>query len=159
MRHKAHVGLINTHAKGNGGHHHHGLLSQKARLMRCALLCREPSVVGQGGKALGGQPAGGLFGFFARQAIHNACVLRVLCFQKRQQLLPCVVLEANAVADIGAIKAHHKAGGILELQARRNLEPGLLVGGGGECYARYGRELLVQQTQLQVVGTKIMAPL
>ena len=36
---------------------------------------------------------------------------------------------------------------------------GLGVGGGGECYARYGRELLVQQTQLQVVGTKIMAPL
>ena len=116
-------------------------------------------MVGQGGKALSGQPAGGLFGFLARQAVNNPCVTRVLCFQERQQLLPGVVLEANAIANVGPVKAHHKAGGILELQARRNLEPSLLVGGGGECYAGHVGELLVQQTQLQVVGTKIMAPL
>ena len=116
-------------------------------------------MVGQGGKALGGQPAGGFFGFLARQAVHNPGVSRVLCFQERQQLLPGVVLEANAIANVGPVKAHHKAGAILELKARRNLEPGLLIGGGGECYARYGGELLVQQTQLQIVGTKIMTPL
>jgi len=92
VRHKAHVGFVDAHTKGNGGHHHHSLLAQKARLMRCALLCREPSVVGQGGKALRGQPAGGLFGFLARQAVHNPGVSRVLCFQERQQLLPGVVL-------------------------------------------------------------------
>ena len=116
-------------------------------------------MVGQGGEALSGQPAGGLFGFLARQAVHDPGVSRVLCFQERQQLLPGVVLEANAVANVGPVKAHYKAGGILELQARPNLVPGLLVGGGGECYARYGRELLVQQTQLQVISPKIMAPL
>ena len=69
------------------------------------------------------------------------------------------MFKANAVANVGPVKTHHKAGGILELQARRNLEPGLLVGGGGERNARYVGELLVQQTQLQVISPKIMAPL
>ena len=67
------------------------------------------------------------------------------------------MLQANAIANVGPVKAHHKAGGIIQLQARRNLEPGLLVGGGGEGDARYIRELFMEQAELQIVGPKIMA--
>ena len=83
----------------------------------------------------------------------------MLCFKKLQQLLPCVVFESNAVANVGPVEAHHKLRRLFEPEPRHNLVAGLLVGGGGECDSGYVGELLVQQAQLQVIGAKVMAPL
>ena len=36
MRDEAHVGLVDAHAEGDGGHHDDAFLAQEARLMRRA---------------------------------------------------------------------------------------------------------------------------
>ena len=48
MCHKAHIGLVNAHAKRNGGHHHNAFFTQEAVLVQLAHLRRQARVVRQG---------------------------------------------------------------------------------------------------------------
>ena len=40
MRHKSHIGLIDTHTKGNSGNDHNTFFLQKTTLVLGANLCR-----------------------------------------------------------------------------------------------------------------------
>jgi len=45
VRHKAHIGLVDAHAKGNGGHHDHALFAQKFGLIGLTLMRRQAGVI------------------------------------------------------------------------------------------------------------------
>ena len=69
---EAHIRLVDAHAEGDGRHHYHGVLTQKARLMRLTPVGTEAGMIRQGVNALIGQPRGSLINTLTRQAIHNA---------------------------------------------------------------------------------------
>ena len=87
VRHKAHVRLVYAHAKGNGGHHHQGVFTQKTVLVALPHRSVKPCVVRQSVYASLAQSAGHLFHALSRLAIHNARLARVLLLDKANQLL------------------------------------------------------------------------
>ena len=70
--HKAHIRLIYAHTKGDGGDNNNPVVAQKAFLVGLPQLGWQPGMVGQGGKALLGEPGGGVFDLFAGQAVDYA---------------------------------------------------------------------------------------
>ena len=52
VRHKTHIGLVNAHAKRNGGHHHNALFAQKPVLVPLPNARIHPRVIGQGQQAM-----------------------------------------------------------------------------------------------------------
>ncbi len=61
MRYEAHVGLVYTHAEGDGGDHDNALFAYEAALVFEAHGSIESSVVGQGIPSLFLKPCGGFF--------------------------------------------------------------------------------------------------
>ena len=154
-----HVGLVDPHAEGDGRHHDDGLLALEACLVLGARGSRHASMVGQRGKALRREPGGGLVDLAPRQAVHDAGLARVLLADERQQLRARVHLIYDRITDIGSIEARYEYARVFEPEAGDDLAASLRVGGRGERNARHLRETLVQDRQLQILGTEIMAPL
>ena len=61
VRHKAHVGLVDAHAKRNRGHHHQAFFTQETVLVALAHGPVQACVVGQRGNAGVTQEFGDLF--------------------------------------------------------------------------------------------------
>ena len=102
---EAHVGLVDAHAEGDGGDHDDAFLAQEFLLVLAAHSGIQSGVIRQGIPALLLEPCGGLFHFLARQAIHDARIVGMLGFEEGLQLLARIVLERDAVADVGAVEA------------------------------------------------------
>ena len=58
MSDETHIGLIDSHAEGDGGYDDYSLVAQESALMICSSLCRQSSVVGKRIEALRLQPVG-----------------------------------------------------------------------------------------------------
>ena len=158
MGDKAHIGLVDAHAKGHGRHHDNAVLAQETRLVLGAQAGGQARVIGQRRKALCREPGGGGLDLPARQAIDNAAVFPV-SRQEAQQLFFGILPGRHAVADIGPVKAAHKHRGPPEREAGGNIGAGLHGGGGGQSHARHGRKGIRQLVQKQVVLAEIMPPL
>ena len=157
--HEAHVRFVDTHAEGNGRHHDDPLLAQEAGLVRGPGGCIQAGVVGQCVQSLLAQPGGDVLGFTPGHAVDNAGVADVLVAQEAQQLLAGVVLQGDAIADIGPVEAGDELAGVTQVQTFNDFQPGAGVGRGRQGDARNTGKARVQQAQLQVVGAEIVAPL
>ena len=158
MSDKAHIGLVDAHAKGHGRHHDNAVLAQETRLVTGAQAGLQARVVGQRREALCREPGGGGLDLPARQAIDDAAFFPV-GGQEAQQLFFGILPGRHAVADIGPVKAAHKHLGLPEREAGGNISAGLHGGGGGQGHARHGRKGRRQLVQKQVVLAEIMPPL
>ncbi len=159
MGDKAHIGLVDTHTEGDGGHHDHTVFAQKAVLIRLAHPAVQPGVVGQGIDAGIHQCLRHVLHPFARLAVDDSGVALVLALDEAQQLLHGLALLDDGVADVGAVKAADKGAGVLQLQAFQDVVAGQRVGRGGQRHARHARKALVQHRQRPVFGTEVVAPL
>ena len=157
--HEAHVGLVDAHAEGDGGHHDHAVLAQEARLVGGAHLGAQAGVVGHGVDALVAQEFGGFLDPGARQAIDHARFALVLVLDHVQQLLAHLVLFDDAVADVGAVEAGDEMARFVQRQALRDFASGGRGGGGGQRDARHVGPALVQHRQAQVFRAEVVAPL
>jgi hypothetical protein len=87
VRDEAHVGLVDAHAEGDGGHHHEAVLAQEAVLVgaaRVGLQARRGRAAPAMPSAL--QPLRGLLDLAPARAVDDACVAGVLVAQEAQQL-------------------------------------------------------------------------
>ncbi|CFE02616.1 Uncharacterised protein [Bordetella pertussis] len=159
VRHETHVGLVDAHAEGDGGHHDDAILAQEARLVGGAHRRAQTGMVGQGVDAIGAQEVGGFLDAGARQAVHHARFAFVLAADEIQQLAPHFVLLDDAVADIGTVEAGHEMAGFVQGQALRDLAARGRGGGGRQRDARHLGPALVQHRQPEVFGPEIMPPL
>ena len=159
MRHKAHVRLVDAHAKGDGGHHHDAILAQKPVLVQLPGFAFQARVVGQGVDARLRQGVGDVLHFFTRLAVHDAGVARVLALDKAQQLRGALALFDDGVADVGPVKAADKGAGVFQLQTLEHVGARERIGRGGEGHARHARVALVQHGQRAVFGPEVVAPL
>ena len=102
---EAHVGLVDTHAEGDGGDHDDGVFPKEAVLVVLADFLVQTGVVGQGVDALGAQRFSDIFHAFARLAVDDARVALVFTLNEAQELLCRLFLLHDGVADVGTVKA------------------------------------------------------
>src|ERR1700754_2233869 len=76
-----------------------------------------------------------------------------------QQLLPRILLVDDGVANVGTVKTGNEYARIIERQPLPDLGARLHVRSGGQRDARHGGKTFVQQRQLQILRTEIVAPL
>ena len=155
---ETHVGLVDTHAKGDGGDHDQAFFVEEAVLVGGARLGSQAGVVRQRREALLAQEGRCFIDLLARQAVNDASIAAALA-EERHQLLARRLLGHDAVEDVRPVEARQEALGTLQVQALDDLLAGTHVGGGGQGDARHMREQLGQLAQLQVFGAEIMAPL
>ena len=78
MRHKANIGLIDPHTKGDCRHHNHPLLRQETVLVMLSQLCVQTGVIRERIKALFSQPSRRIFDSFAGHTIDHTGILSML---------------------------------------------------------------------------------
>ena len=103
MRHEAHVGLVDAHAEGDRGDHHHAILAQETLLVLRTRGRIQTGVVRQCLDARFGQPRGGIVHLAPAQAVHDAG-LALVAEQELAQLALRVVALADPVADVGPVE-------------------------------------------------------
>ena len=157
--HEAHIGLVDAHAEGDGGHDDDAVLAQEAVLVQLARLEGQARVVGQGGHAGLAQRLGQLLHALARLAIDHAGLALVLALDEAQQLVADVLLLGDAVADVGAVEAADEVPRALQLQPLDDVGARQRIGRGRERNARHARIAFVQHAQRAVFGPEVMAPL
>ena len=69
------------------------------------------------------------------------------------------MLGGHAVEDIGAIERADELPRAVQRQSLDDLAPGWRIGGGGQGDPRHLRPALVEQGELAILGSKIVAPL
>ena len=159
VRHKAHIGLVDAHAKGHGGHHHHAFFAQKFVLVPLAHSGVQTRVVGQGMDARLTQHGRDFFDPLARLAVHHARFFGVFALDEAQQLRAGVFFLDDGVADVGPVKAADEQFGAFQLQALDDVSARQCVGGGRERHAWHRGVALVQNRQTPVLGPEVVAPL
>jgi hypothetical protein len=100
---EADVGLVDAHAKGDGGADDADLVAEEGLLVARALLGIEAGVVGAGGDAAAGEGIGDLLGLFAAGAVDDAGVARTL-FQEGEELLDRLVLGFDAGGEVRTVE-------------------------------------------------------
>ena len=159
MGDKAHIGLVDAHAEGDGGHHHHALFAQKPVLVVLAHPAVQPGVVGQRTDTGVHQSLCHIFHPLARLAIDDARIALVLAFDEAQKLLHRLALFHDGVADVRSVETADEGTRILQLQALQDVGLRQVVGRGGEGHARHTGKAFVQNGQGPVFRAEVVTPL
>ena len=159
VRHKAHIRLVDAHAKRNRGANDQARLLQEALLMQRARGLVQPSVIGQRLKTMRRQPVRGILRVLARKAIHDAGRLWMALLDEAQQLLHCIALRHNGVADVWPVESGNINLRSFQPQLLNDLLARWLVGSCRACQPWHQRKLLMQLVELNVLRPKVVAPL
>ena len=131
MEDKADVGLVDSHAEGDGGHHHDTRLGHEFVLVRIARRLFHARVIGQGRDSMVDQKSSRLFGLLARQAVDDPA-FATIPFYDREHLGPPGALQFDRQLDVGSIETKDDDLRIVVKQLRRDVPAGDLVGGRRE---------------------------
>ena len=170
---KAHVGLVDAHAEGVGGHHHAGAVVEELVLVGAALLGGKARVVARGGEALLPEQVAHVLHGLAGGAVHDARLPRA---RRRatgvaqggaggheaheRRVLVARLGALHAEVEVGPVEAAHKHEGLAQLQGVHDVGAHLLGGRRGErSHAGTGGQALHETGYLAVVGAEVLAPL
>ena len=157
--HIAHIGFVDAHAEGVGGHHDLYPVKQKILLVLLALGLLQPGVIAPGGNAVALQQRAHLLHRFAGGAVDNAAAVALLA-NGLQQGGGLAFGAAHLKIQVGPVKPGHQNFGILQLQRRNNILPHPVGGGGGKgAHQRALRQGVQKIRNAQIPGAKILAPL
>ncbi len=161
MCHKAHVRLVDAHAKRNRRADDHAILAKKAGLCRAPCLRRQSCVIGNRRAPFACQPERSLFHLLARKTIDDACILWMLLLDEAPQALAGADRAhfCNRVANIWTIEACDELGGILQPQLRLDFRARALVCRCRERNTGYAWKALGEDRELAILGAEIVTPL
>jgi hypothetical protein len=159
VRDETHVRLVDAHAEGDRRNNHDTVLLEEARLARLAFGGGEARVVSKRVDAVVREHLRRLLHGFARQAVHDARLARVLLADEAQQLSARRVFRGDAIADVGPVETLHEGARLAQVQALDDLAARGRIGGGGQRDARHRGVALRQHRELQVLLAEVMPPL
>ncbi len=107
VQHKAHVGLVDPHAKGDGGDDDLHIVADEQLLVVFALLIGQPGVIGAHGKPFALQQAGQVIHLVARKAVNDAG-LAGKALQELEGLGSRVFFAAHLDEQVFAVEAGDK---------------------------------------------------
>jgi hypothetical protein len=108
MRDKTHVRFVDTHAKGDGCNHHNAIVIGEAILMPCPNMLFEAGVIRQRRQSLIRQPLRGFIDLFARQAVNNSAIAKMILPDEFEQLVARFVFLDDGITDVGSVEARDK---------------------------------------------------
>ena len=152
----AHIGLVDAHAEGHGGHHDRGGIADEFALVVVALRGVESGVVRQGFDAIGQQARGDVVDALARQAVDDAAA--ALAGTRQEPVVAAAVLGLDRPVQVGPVKTGDMPRRRAQLQLVGDIVAHGGRGGGGE--AKDGRlwQTLAHAGQSPVLGPEVVAP-
>ena len=127
----AHVGFVDAHAKGDGGHHDDARLGHEGLLVGGPLGAVESRVVGQRAETVFHQQLRRRFRFLARQAVNDAAVCGPPPDEIQKPTLP-LAPRFHGQVDIRPVEAGDEGAPLAVEELRRDVHARRLVGGGRE---------------------------
>ena len=113
---EAHIRLVDAHAEGDGGDHHHAVLFEETILVVRPHRLVETGVVGQGIEAVVAQPRGRFFDLGPCHTVDDARVAGVVGLEESQQLVAGIVLGGHPIADIRPIETGDELPAVLQFK-------------------------------------------
>ena len=162
VRDRAHVGLVDPHAEGVGGHHHLDVAAHEAPLGLGALLAPQPRVVGDDlGAERALQGPGEVLGLRPRAGVDDRrprAVLRQGGGQPRA-LVGRAAAGHHGEREVGPIEAGGDTHRVAQPQARDDVGGDLRRGRSGRGDERLRAQPARRVGETEVVGAEVVAPL
>ena len=160
MNHPAHVALVDTHSEGDGSAHHFYLVHLETFLYRGSLLGGEPGMIGFCLYAMLLQSLCHHLRILAREAVDDACLVWATGDEmvNEFQLLLLRAFLAHGKTEVRTVETAHE-GLAVQMQLVDDVLSGNLIGCSRERHHRHAIEFLVQESELGILRTEIVAPL
>ena len=104
MYHKPHIGLVDSHAKGNGGHYHVDILLDEGILVVRACLAVHARMIGQRFDVIHPQQLGQFFNLFPAQTIYNSRFTLVGFDEADNIAVDILCFSAHLIIEVRAVK-------------------------------------------------------
>ena len=160
VNHPAHIALVDTHSEGDGSAHHLYLVHLETFLNGCSLLGGESGMISFSLYAMLLQSLCHHLRILAREAVDDACLIRATGDEmvNEFQLLLLRAFLTHGKTEVGTVETAHE-GLSLQVQLVDDILSGNLIGGSRERHHRHAIEFLVQESELGILRTEIVAPL
>ena len=159
VNHKAHIGLVDAHAKGDGSHNDVDLLHEEVVLRLRASGRVEASMIGSRLDIVGTQHFGQVFNLLARQAINDAALVFVLLDETHDVLVDVLGLWPYLIVKIGAVERALKLNGIDDAQVLLDVRAHLVGSRGRQRNDGSLAYLVDDGPYAPVLRSEVMAPL
>ena len=160
MNHPSHIALVDTHSEGDGSAHHLYLVHLETFLYRGSLLGGESGMIGFCLYAMLLQSLCHHLRILAREAVDDACLVWATGDEmvNEFQFLLLRAFLAYGEAEVRTVEAAHE-GVSLQVQLVDDILSGNLIGSSRKRHHRHAIEFLVQESELGILRTEIVAPL
>ena len=160
VNHPSHVALVDTHSEGDGSAHHFYLVHLETLLHRGSLLGRESGMIGFGIDAMRLECLCHHLCVLAREAVDDACFFGATGDEmvNEFQFLLLRTFLAHGKTEIRTVETAHE-GLAVQMQLVDDVLSGNLIGCSRERHHRHAIEFLVQESELGILRTEIVAPL
>ena len=159
MDNEAHVGLVDAHSEGYGGHDDVDLFHEEIVLSLRARVAVEAGMIGSGLDVVGLEHRRQFLHLLARQAVDDAALARVLADEAYDLLVNVLGLLPHLVVEVGTVERALELTRVLDAEAALYVGAHLVGGGGGEGYYRCHAYLFYRTAYLSVFRTEVVAPL
>ncbi len=157
MDHHPHVGFVDTHSEGVGGHHHTRLSRDPAVLSFLFVIGGEACMVCRGGYPGGIEVLGDIGSTFAASYVDDGTARGAA--EDVEHVMDFGIRPAHYIVEIGAREAHAPPAGIIHPELRADVIGHFRSGGGGEGEQRYSGQYVAQSAYVEVGWPEIIAPL
>ena len=158
MADEAHVRLIDTHAEGDGGDHHHAIFLQEGVLVTRARAGVQPGVIGQRLEAVLAQELAECLRLLARAAIDDAA-LAAMCLEEIGDLLAAPGFRPHRQPQVGPVEAMHEHRWLAPEQLIEDVGAGARIRRGGECDGLHPAERGLDIAEAEIFRPEIVPPL
>ena len=153
----SHIGLVDAHAKGDGGDDHLRVIANERFLIVATRYCIETGVVRQCPDAIALQLRGKLIHALAREAVDDAraaiAARKLSQFRVRRPRL-----RAHGVVQVGAIETRNMDARLAQGELLHDVLPDPLRGSGGEGSDRHLGKSRAYAMELAILRTEVMTP-
>ena len=153
------IWLVDTHAEGDGRHHHRRLGLQELLQPSRAHVFVEARVIGQRRHSRGDQLVSELVDPVARAGVDHPGPLRPFGHQFQHAPVSLAALALCRQGELRACKAVDELQRVSEPQLGADVPTCAGIGGGSDRQARHFREYLGQSAEHAVFGAEVVAPL
>ena len=159
MDDETHVGLVDTHAKGDGSHDDVNLLHQEVILRLRAERAVETGMIGRRLDVIGFQHLSQFLNLLARKTIDDATLARMLLDELDDVLIHVMRLRTHLIIQVGTVKRRFELHSIHNAQILLDVSTYLVCSGCSQCNDWSLAYLVDNRTDATVLRTEIVPPL